>query len=516
MATRNILPRWAEKYFSLKCTEMDAICSRPDEDINGWDFLIEFPEEKHSGPAESRPPIRTAYAQIKSSIAGSLSVSIKLSNMLKARQSTDPWFVFLITKSNGADGIRIYGIHVFGDIIIDSLAAIRKADICGHQLHKKSISIDLRDHLISPGDVIPWMRSFMMGSQMEYSQKKTRISKLSGYENGCGTGNVVLQATSEDDLLNSFLGIGNGIVANSFSYTHVRFGIPDKSPLIDMKDGKLFITPEPRGECEVKIRGPVTQPSITLPGLIYPLSLPNLSPNKRRIRFSAPPVDIVWKFEDDISIEVEMDSSDRHSLTYLRNYSQIAEWISEGPIDIDISSQHGRFLRGTVDLDHIDIGDLSIITQTLNDLAGAEASKVSISMKDMLDAGEDFGYFYQVMSDRSFRIEFDTSDASDLGEKVDFIIYYADTCVGDWKFEAIAQRAVANDTTSGTCRRITATSPTFLEKRIFKRTSARPCSIEEDYNAIIESIQNGKEEVINLGNIVHYIKQKNNTHKPTD
>ena len=43
------LPKWAEKYFELKCVEGGAIASRPDEDRNGWDFLVELPEEMVPG-----------------------------------------------------------------------------------------------------------------------------------------------------------------------------------------------------------------------------------------------------------------------------------------------------------------------------------------------------------------------------------------------------------------------------------------------------------------------------------
>ncbi len=226
------LPIWAEKLFSLKCSEGHATCTKPDEDIHGWDFLVELPEKAHIGAEERRPPIRTAYAQVKSTKAGKPRASIKLSNMLKACRSRDPWFIVLVAADKQGKNASLYAIHVWSDLMRKSLAAVREASIEGVPLNRRKISVNFPPDSKMSGDIVAWMQSTIDSSAPDYSNEKARISDTLGYEDGYGTGKLTIEAKSEEEIFRAFLGLGKGVTTKVFSYTHSRFGLPDPRPKI--------------------------------------------------------------------------------------------------------------------------------------------------------------------------------------------------------------------------------------------------------------------------------------------
>ena len=65
------LPKWAEVAIELQCIAAGAIVHPPEDDQNGWDYLVEFPPEKHPGPPDTHPAAKSAFIQIKSKKAAS-------------------------------------------------------------------------------------------------------------------------------------------------------------------------------------------------------------------------------------------------------------------------------------------------------------------------------------------------------------------------------------------------------------------------------------------------------------
>lgn len=91
------LPRFAETKFAVMCAEFGALCHKSEEDENGWDYLVEFPLEVSGAPADAVRTIPHAFIQVKSTVTNRTSCRVKLSNALKAAESTQPWFVLLMT-----------------------------------------------------------------------------------------------------------------------------------------------------------------------------------------------------------------------------------------------------------------------------------------------------------------------------------------------------------------------------------------------------------------------------------
>lgn len=78
------LPKYAETTFERACSSADAYAHPPEEDRNGWDYMVEFADRKHPGPPDLHPPGSKAFVQIKSSSGQRLTCRVKSSNALKA------------------------------------------------------------------------------------------------------------------------------------------------------------------------------------------------------------------------------------------------------------------------------------------------------------------------------------------------------------------------------------------------------------------------------------------------
>lgn len=121
------LARYAETSFASLCARGGALCHESQEDENGWDYLVELPEDESPGPADAMLPGKQAFVQIKFSRNARLSCGIKLSNALKAARSRDPWFVVLMVDA--APQPKIYVVHIWAKEMEGRLKAGRKASI---------------------------------------------------------------------------------------------------------------------------------------------------------------------------------------------------------------------------------------------------------------------------------------------------------------------------------------------------------------------------------------------------
>jgi hypothetical protein len=97
---------------------------------------------------------------------------------------------------------------------------------------------DLHTH-----DLLGWMHNTIAAISPEYGDTKKKIYETVGYAEGYGTGKISFVIDNEDQLFDEFLGLGSGLPISKFTYTPARFGISDSRPHIDVREGKVEITP---------------------------------------------------------------------------------------------------------------------------------------------------------------------------------------------------------------------------------------------------------------------------------
>ncbi|MDX8454579.1 hypothetical protein RFM98_17605 [Mesorhizobium sp. VK9D] len=507
------VPRWAEKLFSTACSDGDAVCSPPDEDINGWDFLIEFPDRSYSGPLERRPAKDVAFVQVKSKSGGKPpSATIKLSNVQIACASKQPWFLVAVTRDNKGSH-RFYGLHVWSELMRKSLSAVRQAAVEEIQLNKKQITIRFPSDTEITGDVVAWMRSEIDAVQGVYGDAKHHLFTTLGYENGYGTATFTVQVKSEDEIANAFLGLGNGLATSTFKSTESRFGIRDPAPAV-FGPGNVFITPEPTDECEVRVRGNTGEPTLVLTGVVFDYAFPVIALERRKSRIFAPPIEMILGGDGQRKFSIEIPPEKKFSLDYLSIAGKISRWAALGPIDVIARRPNQDPLEYTVTFNDTlrgkDGTQLSCIMDAIQLVTRhSPTDGISFSINDMRGAIKDLGYFYQVLQNGSMRLVL--KDPSDAPRGIASFKYYTGAKIAEWSFYAIVQRKVQSDLIVDSVRQITASSPVVIETYVFKDVNdGQLARIQSDYSRISEEIAgDGSDQALLFGNIANFIQSSN-------
>ena len=506
------LPRWAEKAFSLKCTEGDAIASPPDEDVNGWDYLVELPSRRFAGLAEDTPPTEIVFTQVKSTKGGKHSAQIKLSNVVKACRSHDPWFVVLVTADRHGRNTRFFGQHVWGRLLYDGLAAVRKAGLEGVALNSRRLTVKFTPEEAIDGDIVHWMRNHRDAAGNDYREAKREVLKTAGYEEGFGSGRLTIEAPSTEHISDAFLGLGNGIEVKRFVFTPERFGIASNAPEIDTRSGKLFIEPKPSGVCEIRIRGNSAEPSVALRGTVYSFLLPGRPREETRLRFSAPPLDVIWGINEPSRITLSLKPDQEYSADQLWSYVQISRWSRNGDLDFKISSDGKALIQAHAHLEDeektVEIEKLALIIDAIRRSIDGYGS-MQITLRDIQADALELGYFAQVLAQGSLRLQYPPQD-EDVPPNVSMLLYKTGASLGTWRMGCVVRRDVREDTIQDGRRTITSGPPVILESMIWERQSTdRESQLTTIFDQITEKEQK-KSNALGLGDINALIEVQNN------
>ena len=181
------LPRFAELTLQGLCAEAGALCHRVDEDESGWDFLVEVPPEPFAGPADTHPPAKSAYVQVKSAQKGRLTCRLKLSNALRAAQSPQPWFVLLVIAGARKERVKLYAVHVWEDLMRRVLEAVRRAENRRRPLNRSWLTIRFGVADEKSDNLVSWMQQAIDAAAPDYEQAKKSIYRTAGYDEVMGS-----------------------------------------------------------------------------------------------------------------------------------------------------------------------------------------------------------------------------------------------------------------------------------------------------------------------------------------
>jgi hypothetical protein len=143
-------------HFARLCAIHGTLCHHSEEDENGWDYLVEFPEQAGPEPADMRSTLDSAYVQVKSTRQKRLVCRVKLSNALRAALSPQPWFIVLIVI-DARQRTTVYAVHVWKELIQNTLMAVRQAEINRNPLNQKYLEIRFDVAHKRGNDLLPWM-----------------------------------------------------------------------------------------------------------------------------------------------------------------------------------------------------------------------------------------------------------------------------------------------------------------------------------------------------------------------
>lgn len=509
--------RYAETSFARLCAEAGAVCNQSQEDENGWDFLVEFPPADAPGPADTHPPIRTSFVQVKSTRTRRPACTIKLSNALKAAQSREPWFVVLMFETQSEP--EIYAVHVWQGLMEKWLAEVRRARIEEAALHKRRITIHFDKDDLHTADLLTWMKTEIDAVLPEYSNAKRAINETIGFENGHAAGSLTIDGATTDQIFNEFLGLGSGLPLSKFTASWTRFGFTDKQPFVDAAQATLYVTPEPAGDCELRMRGPRSGQSMQVQAKVYTLGMPFLPKSQQRSRVAAPGFEIIVGTDEDSKFTAKLDINSQVPLGEVRRFAAVMTWLRDGPIDLQIWAL-GRRVMGSVltgdtgPMRH-DWRKILDVVDTLSSLSSSPADPPSLRVMDILMHTRELYLMHQVVTASNIQLEF--APFEEGPNRFDRVLYYSTAQFSNLTAFALIERPLRKAVELNDGRRqLEFGVPILLENWIISDAGPPQLAmIDSDYRHHVEV--SDRDRLLELGNIDTFIRslgQETNAEPP--
>jgi hypothetical protein len=431
------------------------------------------------------------------------SCRIKLSNALNAAQSRQPWFIVLLRFDKNGERTNIYAVHFWDQLMHRTLEAVRKAVNSGAPLHQTWLNISFTE-ADECESLVAWMLACIAAVGDDYESKKKYYYQSLGYEEGYGVGQLTVQAKSTEEIAEGFLGLGDGLKITQFVFTPARFGIPDLTPQIDITEGRIFISPEPVGTCEIRIRG--AGKNLSLSGGIFSFSTPDMPDSQKSLRFSTSFLHLIGsKNSTKLRFRLELDFKTKTDLLTLWQFSTVRSLFAGEHVDVQVWVDGKRVLAGDLNAKLGDVGGgwskLSSFLNLLKNVAGTQDVRTSIA--DLANASREETLFSSINSASTIRLEF--IPLLGAPTKISKLIFYSRARVGDYNFYVLSTRAAEDLFVEGR-RQITCSSPAIIEAYVIQGDlDAGVEQIEADYNRYLNR-QKLVETPLGLGNIHEFVR----------
>jgi hypothetical protein len=216
--------------------DLNWVASPPDEDLKGWDFLIEF-DAQRTGHLDERPAGFSCRVQVKATAANRRRIPIKLDNWERMAKDSEPWFCVVLQYTSARTSPRLkaaYVVHIGEAHISKTLCRLRELGLNKDELlHKHTMDLEwTADDRLSKlthekfGDAI---QRHLGPDPRIYRKNKEKILAEVGYDTRRHA--ITLQfkskplETQEHELVNAILGLQSQVDIEVASVSEIRFGI---------------------------------------------------------------------------------------------------------------------------------------------------------------------------------------------------------------------------------------------------------------------------------------------------
>jgi hypothetical protein len=343
MATR-FLGRMGENTLRLWCSQVGIIENKADEDLAGWDYLIEFPLPASSKPRQipldKEPfPLR-CFLQVKASDDRPGERQVKLDNWLRLVKNPLPCF-FLFLEFNNRDVCqRAFLVHIDKGYITQVLKRLRqvKPDDTD-KLHKMTMifkysEADALNSLDGKG-LSEAINKHVLVSPEDYATEKKEIIRTVGYEDGHWSISVTFlpppesNADPHEALVDFLIGLTPHLDIIKAVLKDFRFGIlAPETQEISGEGGRIKVERKSIGNGIIRMRASDTQEEIRINTEVYAPPIANIEvPGKYfKVRFAAPFVNfIIWpKYSNNCTFQYHLpDLTDTNKLKDFQPVSRL-------------------------------------------------------------------------------------------------------------------------------------------------------------------------------------------------
>ena len=244
-----------EKALAYWASQADITMSPPDEDLHGWDYLLEFPTQDSIDPDKSIPldkvsaPLK-CWVQVKSSDGQRGRKSVQLSNWYELVRNPYPTF-FLMCEFDGMKTCqRAYLVHVWESYIQRVQKKLRElGPEEQNNLHKYTIDFTYNeDDALSSLDgegLVAAIRRHVPAGLESYTAAKHELIETVGYEENSQITMTVKLPDGETDPLEYLgdfvIGLVPHLETESIEFKDIRFGIEAPEAAEVLSQGQLTI-----------------------------------------------------------------------------------------------------------------------------------------------------------------------------------------------------------------------------------------------------------------------------------
>ncbi|WP_319560302.1 hypothetical protein [Marispirochaeta sp.] len=233
-----------EKWLETWASQGGFVCSKPDDDIFGWDYILEIQNIPFdlSAPDKSEANI-SCYIQVKTTKSKIIKTKIKLSNWVYMVKTPLPTFILYIQLNKENDPINVCLSHLDENLLSKVLKKLRESknlELNKHYYYHKPKAEDFIDKI--NGLTLRKIILDHIGIDYHaYCQKKMELNKNLGYGNDRVRGKFKINK-SIDEIVDFSLGIEKMLEVNDLVFEDdVRFGIPGK--IIESKVAYIEASP---------------------------------------------------------------------------------------------------------------------------------------------------------------------------------------------------------------------------------------------------------------------------------
>ncbi|TVO36753.1 hypothetical protein [Vibrio algivorus] len=290
------LGKLGETDFVRWCTQAGLITnSSNDEDVAGWDYLVEFPTEHHSNAPKDRVTIPfECKVQVKATQRKDKRLGIKLSVLQRLVNYNYPAFILFLEYDSDIQPTieNAYLVHISDNIIKRTLKKLRENDLLDSpkELNKIKISISYNaTHQLSnlSGDALRKVIERLSGKCVNaYIENKQSLRNNAGYEDG----GITMTCTFGRDNFNKqhfiemSLGLRESIDVDKFIVKDERFSLKnDKFLISESEVGKLTIRSESTTKCKIRIKTSKYSPAISFDAELITLPINPLLHNDEKV-----------------------------------------------------------------------------------------------------------------------------------------------------------------------------------------------------------------------------------------
>lgn len=255
-----------ETDFVRWCTQTGLITnSSNEEDVAGWDYLVEFPTTYSA----STPKDRTALpfeckVQVKATQRKDKCLGIKLSVLQRLVNYNYPAFILFLEYTSQTQPTieNAYLVHIDDKLIERTLKKLRENDLLAKpkELNKVKISVTYNENHRLPnlsGDALKLSIESFTGTCVDtYIKEKQSLRNNIGYKDGGITMTCTFgkHSFNKQHFIEMSLGLRESIDVDRFIVKDERFNLAnDKFIMSQSESGKITIHNE-SSKCKVRIK----------------------------------------------------------------------------------------------------------------------------------------------------------------------------------------------------------------------------------------------------------------------